>query len=81
VLAESVQKFGEIYGKIESSKREQMMELERMRIEFQMDLELQKKQILDRAQAEIAKIREEDDDEEDEDNSDDDDVSGGNISK
>ncbi|CAK7334918.1 unnamed protein product [Dovyalis caffra] len=88
VLAESVQKFGEIYGKIESSKREQMMELERMRIEFQRDLELQKKQILERAQVEIAKIREEDDGEdeynfedEDDDEDDDDDVSGGNVSK
>lgn len=58
LLADSVQKFGEIYEKIESSKRQQMMELEKMRMDFQRELELQKKQILDKAHAEIAKIRE-----------------------
>ncbi|EEF48290.1 transcription factor, putative [Ricinus communis] len=73
VLADSVQKFGEIYEKIESSKREQMLELERMRVEFQKELELQKKQILEKAQAEIAKIRDGDDEEEDEGEEDDDD--------
>jgi hypothetical protein len=67
VLADSIQKFGEIYEKIESSKRQQMMELEKMRLEFQRELELQKKQILERAQAEIAKMQEEDDDDEDSD--------------
>ncbi|KAF2303892.1 hypothetical protein GH714_024144 [Hevea brasiliensis] len=81
VLADSVQKFGEIYEKIESSKREQMMELERMRVEFQRELELQKKQILERAQAEIAKIREGDDDEEDVEDTDDEDDSGEEVSE
>ncbi|KAJ8749797.1 hypothetical protein K2173_013200 [Erythroxylum novogranatense] len=83
VLADSVQKFGEIYEKIESSKRDQMMELERMRVEFQRDLELQKKQILERAQAEIAKIREGDDenDNDEEENIDGEDDSGENISE
>ncbi|GJW74376.1 hypothetical protein Tco_0133746 [Tanacetum coccineum] len=61
LLAESVQNFGEIYEKIEGRKRQQMMELEKMRMDFQRELELQKKVILERAQAEIAKIREEDD--------------------
>ncbi|CAN1331212.1 Trihelix transcription factor ENAP1 [Linum perenne] len=63
VLADSVHKFGEIYEKIESSKRDQMLELERMRVEFQRELELQKKQILERAQSEISKIKDDDDDE------------------
>ncbi|KAH7572306.1 hypothetical protein ACOSP7_015424 [Xanthoceras sorbifolium] len=71
MLADSVTKFGEIYEKIESSKREQMMELERMRIDFHSELELQKKQMLERTQAEIAKIREGDDDDSDEDTDDD----------
>ncbi|KAL9995920.1 putative trihelix transcription factor ASIL1/2 [Helianthus debilis subsp. tardiflorus] len=53
--------FGEIYEKIEGRKRQQMLELEKMRMDFQRELELQKKQILERAQAEIAKIREGDD--------------------
>ncbi|PWA72261.1 trihelix protein [Artemisia annua] len=61
LLAESVQNFGEIYEKIEGRKRQQMLELEKLRMDFQRELELQKKVILERAQAEIAKIREEDD--------------------
>ncbi|XP_060213589.1 trihelix transcription factor ENAP1 [Lycium barbarum] len=72
LLADSIQRFGLIYEKIENSKRKQMMELEKMRRDFQRDLELQKKQIVDRAQAEIAKIREDDenDDDQDEDETD-----------
>lgn len=66
MLADSVNKFGEIYEKIESNKREQMMELERMRMDFNKELELQKKQIMERAQAEIAKIREAEDGDDDE---------------
>ncbi|KAH6803227.1 Alcohol dehydrogenase transcription factor Myb/SANT-like family protein [Perilla frutescens var. frutescens] len=62
LLADSIQKFGEIYEKIEESKRRQMVELETMRQDFQRELELQKKQIVDRAQAEIAKLRAMDDD-------------------
>ncbi|KAI4350873.1 hypothetical protein L6164_005280 [Bauhinia variegata] len=58
VLADSIQKFGKIYEKIETSKRQQMMELEKMRIDFNRELELQKKHILERAQVEIAKIQE-----------------------
>ncbi|KAI4347143.1 hypothetical protein L6164_007985 [Bauhinia variegata] len=58
VLADSIQKFGKIYEKIETSKRQQMMELEKMRLDFNRELEQQKKQILERAQVEIAKIQE-----------------------
>ncbi|KAF5742957.1 trihelix transcription factor ASIL2 isoform X1 [Tripterygium wilfordii] len=65
VLADSVQKFGEIYEKIESSKREHMLELEKMREDFHRELELQKKQILEKAHAEIAKIRDANDNDED----------------
>ncbi|KAF7813815.1 trihelix transcription factor ASIL2 [Senna tora] len=57
-LADSIQKFGKIYEKIENSKRRQMMELEKMRLDFNRELELQKKQILERAQAEIANLQE-----------------------
>ncbi|XP_050234145.1 trihelix transcription factor ENAP1-like [Mercurialis annua] len=57
VLADSIQKFSEIYEKIESNKRQQMLELEKMRMDFHRDLEMQKRQILERTQAEIAKIR------------------------
>ena len=71
VLADSIQKFGKIYEKMENTKRQQMMELEKMRSDFNKEMELQKKQILESAQAEISKIQEalgdEDDDDDDED--------------
>ncbi|XP_062090745.1 trihelix transcription factor ENAP1 [Humulus lupulus] len=73
VLTDSIHKFDEIYGKIESSKRHQMMELEKMRKDFSKELELQKKQIMERTEAEIAKIREEEDDDDDDDDDDEDD--------
>lgn len=63
MLADSFQKFSTIYEKIENSKRQQMVELEKMRMDFHRDLEMQKRQILERAQAEIAKIWQGDDEE------------------
>ncbi|EOY30841.1 hypothetical protein QQP08_025130 [Theobroma cacao] len=80
MLADSVQRFGKIYEKIESSKGEHMKELEKMRMDFQKELEVQKKQILERAQAEIAKIKEEDD-ADDEEESDDDDEDNDNSTE
>ncbi|CAA6660837.1 unnamed protein product [Spirodela intermedia] len=77
MLADSIQKFGEIYEKIEDSKRQHMAELERMRKEFHEDLEMQKRQILERAQAEIAKMRQGSDEEDDDDDDDDDDEGEG----
>lgn len=68
LLADSIQRFGQIYEKIENSKRKQMLELEKMRRDFQRELELQKKQIVERAQAEIAKIRDNGENDDDEDN-------------
>ncbi|KAK9280910.1 hypothetical protein L1049_003801 [Liquidambar formosana] len=65
LLADSIHKFSEIYEKIENNKRQQMVELEKMRMDFHRDLEMQKRQILERAQAEIAKIRQGDDEEND----------------
>ncbi|KAM5547701.1 trihelix transcription factor ENAP1 [Rosa sericea] len=81
VLADSIQKFGEIYENIESSKRQQMMELEKMRRDFNKEMELQKKQILERAQAEIAKIQEADEDDDDDDDDDDSDASAEDLSE
>nr|XP_043610092.1 trihelix transcription factor ASIL2-like [Erigeron canadensis] len=57
MLADSINKFSEIYEKIEKSKIQQMIELEKMRMDFLKDLELQKRQILDRAQAEMTKVQ------------------------
>ncbi|CAK9185654.1 unnamed protein product [Ilex paraguariensis] len=63
LLADSIKKFSEIYQKIEDSKRQQMLELEKMRMDFHRELDLQKRQILERARAEIAKIHQVDDEE------------------
>ncbi|KAF5741690.1 trihelix transcription factor ASIL1-like [Tripterygium wilfordii] len=57
LLADSIQKFSKIYEKIEKSKRNQMLELEKMRMDFYKELEMQKRQIMERAQAEIAKLQ------------------------
>ncbi|XP_054783072.1 trihelix transcription factor ENAP1-like [Prosopis cineraria] len=65
LLAESIQKFGETYEKIENSKRQQMVELEKMRMDFQRELETQKRQILERLQSEIAKLQQRDNEEND----------------
>ncbi|KAL2929258.1 Trihelix transcription factor ASIL2 [Bienertia sinuspersici] len=43
MLSESIKRVGKIYEEIEDSKKQHMMELERMREEFQKELELQKK--------------------------------------
>ncbi|KAL3337510.1 hypothetical protein AABB24_029915 [Solanum stoloniferum] len=80
LLADSIQRFGQIYEKIENSKRKQMMELEKMRRDFQRELELQKKQIVERAQLEIAKIRDDGENDDDEDNEDEDCEDTDNIS-
>jgi len=80
LLADSIQRFGQIYEKIENSKRKQMMELEKMRRDFQRELELQKKQIVERAQLEIAKIRDDGENDDDEDNEDEDGEDTDNIS-
>ncbi|XVE88927.1 hypothetical protein DITRI_Ditri19aG0109300 [Diplodiscus trichospermus] len=63
LLADSIQKFSDIYEKIENSKRQQMLELEKMRMDFHRELEMQKQQIMERALAEIAKIQQGDDEE------------------
>ncbi|XP_028788949.1 trihelix transcription factor ASIL1 [Neltuma alba] len=66
LLADSIQKFSEIYEKIENNKRQQMVELEKMRMEFQKELEMQKRQIFEKVQNEIAKLQQRDEEENDE---------------
>lgn len=68
LLANSIQKFSEIYEKIEVNKRKQMVELENMRMDFHRQLETQRRQLLEKAQAEIAKIRRANDDDDGGDN-------------
>ncbi|XP_054780124.1 trihelix transcription factor ENAP1-like [Prosopis cineraria] len=66
LLADSIQKFGEIYEKIENNKRQQMVELEKMRMDFHKELEMQKRQIFEKVQNEIAKLQQRDEEENDE---------------
>ncbi|KAF8396958.1 hypothetical protein HHK36_018595 [Tetracentron sinense] len=56
-LARAVLKFGEIYERVESSKQQQMMELERQRMEFTKDLEFQRMHMLMEAQLELEKMK------------------------
>ncbi|PKI77600.1 trihelix transcription factor ASIL2-like [Punica granatum] len=69
LLADSIFKFSDIYEKIENRKSQQMVEIEKMRMEFQRELEVQRRQIMERAHAEIAKIMEYDDEDNDQDHS------------
>ncbi|KAI5414005.1 hypothetical protein KIW84_058229 [Lathyrus oleraceus] len=50
LLADSIQNFSKIYEKIENNKRQQIMELEKMRMDFLTELETQKRQIFERLQ-------------------------------
>nr|ADE76260.1 unknown [Picea sitchensis] len=49
-------KFGEIYERIEGTKQQQMMELEKHRMEFTRDLEVQRMQLFMQTQIEVAKM-------------------------
>ncbi|RYR50737.1 hypothetical protein Ahy_A07g037360 [Arachis hypogaea] len=65
LLADSIHKFSKIYEKIENSKRQQMVELERMRMDLHKELETQKRQILKRMQSKIWKLEQGDDENDD----------------
>ncbi|XP_073145401.1 trihelix transcription factor ENAP2-like [Henckelia pumila] len=56
LLADAILKFSETYERIETSKGQQLVELENMRMEFHKDLELQRRHIFEKTQAEIGKI-------------------------
>ncbi|OMP08493.1 putative transcription factor [Corchorus olitorius] len=55
--ARAILKFGEIYERIESSKQQQMMELEKQRMEFTKDLEFQRMNMFVDAQLEMQKSK------------------------
>ncbi|KAI3908539.1 hypothetical protein MKX01_009341 [Papaver californicum] len=54
-LAKAVVKFGEMYERIECSKQQQMMELERQRMEFTKEMEFQRMQMFMEAQLKVEK--------------------------
>ncbi|KAE9585865.1 putative transcription factor MYB family [Lupinus albus] len=61
LLADSLHKFSNIYEKIEDDRRQQMVELEKMRMDFQKEIETERRQILERLQSEISKLEQTDD--------------------
>ncbi|CAA6675441.1 unnamed protein product [Spirodela intermedia] len=56
-LAKAIVKFGEIYERVENSKQQQMLELERQRMEFAKELEFQRMQMFMEAQLELEKMK------------------------
>ncbi|XP_078445518.1 trihelix transcription factor ENAP2-like isoform X2 [Wolffia australiana] len=56
-LAKAILKFGEVYEKVESSKQQQMIELERQRMEFSKEIEFQRMQMFMEAQLELEKMK------------------------
>ncbi|KAL5562784.1 hypothetical protein UlMin_032531 [Ulmus minor] len=56
-VARVILKFGEIYERIKSSKQQQMMELERQRMEFMKDLEFQRFYMFIDTQLEMEKMK------------------------
>ncbi|XP_050387169.1 trihelix transcription factor ENAP2-like [Argentina anserina] len=56
-LARAVLKFGEIYERMESSKQDQMVELEKQRMAFTKELEVQRLNMFMDAQLELEKIK------------------------
>ncbi|CAK7325895.1 unnamed protein product [Dovyalis caffra] len=54
-LARAILKFGEIYERIESSKQQRMMELEKQRMEFTKELEFERMNMFVDAQLELKK--------------------------
>ena len=56
-LARAIMKFGEIYERIESSKQQQMMELEKQRMEFTKDLEFQRMNMFLNSQLEVERTK------------------------
>ncbi|KAL5221861.1 hypothetical protein ABZP36_026574 [Zizania latifolia] len=75
MLAESIRKLVDVYERVESSKRHHMAEVVRMWMDLQRDLEVRRKEILEKARTEIARLNaengEEGDLDEDEDRGDD----------
>jgi hypothetical protein len=54
-LARAILKFGEIYERIESSKQQQMIELEKQRMEFAKEVEFERMNLFVDAQLELKK--------------------------
>ncbi|KAE8793924.1 trihelix transcription factor ASIL1 [Hordeum vulgare] len=60
MLTESIDRLREVYERVENSKRQHMEELKRMRKDMQRELEVRRREILEKAQMEIASLEEDD---------------------
>ncbi|PIN19580.1 Transcription factor GT-2 [Handroanthus impetiginosus] len=56
-LAKAIERFGEIFEKVESMKQRQMIELEKQRMQFAKDLEVQRMQLFMDTQVQLEKIK------------------------
>ncbi|PIN08785.1 Transcription factor GT-2 [Handroanthus impetiginosus] len=56
-LANAIERFGEIYEKVESMKQKQMVELEKQRMQFAKDLEVQRMRLFMDTQVQLEKIK------------------------
>ncbi|XP_059290689.1 trihelix transcription factor ENAP1-like [Lycium ferocissimum] len=56
-LAKAIERFGEIYERVEGMKQRQMVELEKQRMQFAKDLEVQRMQLFMDTQVQLEKIK------------------------
>lgn len=56
-LAEAIGRFGEIYERVEEAKQRQVIELEKKRMEFAKDLEIQRMKLFMESQVRLEKIK------------------------
>ncbi|XP_057764274.1 trihelix transcription factor ENAP1-like [Salvia miltiorrhiza] len=56
-LAKAIEKFGEIFEKVEGMKQRQMVELEKQRMQFAKDLEVQRMQLFMDTQVQLEKVK------------------------
>ncbi|XP_021766112.1 trihelix transcription factor ASIL2-like isoform X2 [Chenopodium quinoa] len=56
-LARVIEKFGEVYAKVEAEKQRQMVELEKQRMQFAKEMECQRMQMLVEMQVQLEKVK------------------------
>ncbi|RDX95724.1 Trihelix transcription factor ASIL2, partial [Mucuna pruriens] len=56
-LAQAIERFGEIYERVEGMKQKQMVELEKQRMQFTKDLEYQRMQLFMETQVQLQKLK------------------------
>ncbi|PHT90405.1 hypothetical protein T459_05518 [Capsicum annuum] len=56
-LAKAIERFGEIYERVEGMKQRQMVELEKQRMQFAKDLEVQRMQLFMDTQVQLERIK------------------------